>query len=528
MADENQVMASEEQVEETPVQASEQPQAVEEEQIIDQELKKAASGQLSPQERFNAKRAELTRFKEATTPGLTTVTDEEIFAAMDMDDRNEQAQKVEADEDLRERKEKRRVVLEEAAKRGITLDADPEIDPLLVQDEEKKNLELQAEQDLAAKREDAAKAAQKEIEDTKIEIEREEQVQRGVADIMREQFAKQEQESQAIIDKLEREDKELAGIGSESFFERQNTAGKIFTALAVGLGAAGAIDSKGRSTRTLSLINEAVDRDLQNQKINLEQKLARKKRAFEIARLRLDQVAKQSGNTVAIAKAEQLDRELKAEQEKIDDQRMLMNRIGQGQAVDRSLILNDKELGRRIVSVPGDPVGKVRIANTEGAATAIRETQKELMPTLVQIKEIKRLSKELSSLDKLDPRFNTRRSDIESRLTKVVGSLRLPYTGPGVLQKEEYVRLQNALGRPQDFVRNMDAEIAKMSSVEDVLNRDLEASYSSGGIRAPISRKERIVRSLIKRNPEIQRFQAERVADQYEQIKKLQSKKIKK
>lgn len=63
---------------------------------------------------------------------------------------------------------------------------------------------------------------------------------------------------------------------------------------------------------------------------------------------------------------------------------------------------------------------------------------------------------------------------MEANITKLVGQLRLPFTGPGVLTDEEYARVLNAVGNQLKIVGVPSVELAKQSSILKSLKKDVQ------------------------------------------------------
>ena len=479
--------------EQQEIAASQIQPEVTEAEAIDQEVARVQEQGLTPQERFDAKRAELQEtINSGAIPGLEgkTIPPSQVFAALDEEDAQQAQAQAEEENNLNQRLQERKLAVEEAAKRGITLEEDPELDPLLqqaTQAEEATAAQAAKDAEIAAQ---GQKEAEKEIDTAKKEIVREQAVRQGTADLLRQDFARQQQETQKILGDIQAEDIELSKIGEESFFERQNTFGQIATGIALALGSISAAGRSKRGSEALDTIMQAVDRDIKTQKLNQDAQLARKKHGLEIAKLRLGEVARKSGNSIAIANAEEFDRKLSLEQEKIDQERANLKALQSGGPIDPSMLSKDDR--ERSVRMPD---GTIRLADNKEAAKDLTKFKNEVEPAKSAAERVLQLSKEGSRFSLED------RARIATEMQGIIGNLRLSFLGPGAMTEAEYDRLKDTLGNPNAFFALPEIERVKLQTVVKKLNTDLDTRYKNAGVPRPKSKRAKLIDRMRRQNP---------------------------
>jgi hypothetical protein len=113
--------------------------------------------------------------------------------------------------------------------------------------------------------------------------------------------------------------------------------------------------------------------------------------------------------------------------------------------------------------------------------------QGEVIPAIQGANRILELSKDGS-------RFNLEdRARISTDLKALVGQLRIPFTGPGVLTDKEYDRLLETIGNPNEFFALPSIERIKVETVIDKLSKDLKERYRQAGIKDTQSKRERLI-----------------------------------
>lgn len=80
-------------------------------------------------------------------------------------------------------------------------------------------------------------------------------------------------------------------------------------------------------------------------------------------------------------------------------------------------------------------------------------------------------------------RFNPiKRAAMNTELIALVGNLRVPFTGPGVLQQAEFERLKNAIGNPVSLFSLPPIEKAKIRMVQQILQTKIDVAEENAGI----------------------------------------------
>lgn len=318
-------------------------------------------------------------------------------------------------------------------------------------------------------------------------------------------------------------------ITVNSPFTNGTTGQKIMAAIAIALGGiGGALTGKG-DNKGLEVINAAIERDLQTQRDNAKMQLETQARKFEARKAGVS--AQQSllgvlnqkfGNELQAeaaygalatqaaqnklmsvsakyeapelqAKAQLLNGQL--EQQKLEhlakfqqagQMKQVMQLIGKkfesGEGVsDSEIAMYPKEVQEYVLNLRDRFVPGMGMASADKAAvTEFRKYMNETGPALTNAKEIFEIGKKLKLSSKLPGKT---KEVLNSRLTVLAGQLRLPVTGPGSMQQAEYERLRDAIGDPTKIGSLQSWELAKLKTVIDWLEGNINERAQQVGLR---------------------------------------------
>lgn len=176
--------------------------------------------------------------------------------------------------------------------------------------------------------------------------------------------------------KLAEEDAKKAEELKGSVWNKDSTANKILSAIAIGLGAIGAGMTGGKNY-ALEIINKAIDTDMENKKLSKSSELAEREYKLKTVELGLKQQAAKMDNKVKQAQLNKWAQEMELQREMVNMERRRLSTVqanmasGQGDVYN---LLNDEEKKRY---VPGYGVAKdVKSAETANNSLALGEQLK--------------------------------------------------------------------------------------------------------------------------------------------------------
>jgi hypothetical protein len=236
---------------------------------------------------------------------------------------------------------------------------------------------------------------------------------------------------------------------------------------------------------TLDIIDREVDRDLKIQQANIEkakgdlsqtQNLLGLNRdlmkddqlamqtaridAFELAKLKIEQVTSRAKSPLAKAKAAEL-------MGKLDEKIGLLQAKAVQDAMSKGATINAGGFTGTVENKQEAKEFNSKVAEIEDASSAINELRE------INKKPFRSLSPEL-------------RGRANVLVQKMIGALRVPFTGPGVLNESERQGLISAIGNPTELFSLQSSVNAKLEEVEKALKRNVESNAKVLGLK-PIS-----------------------------------------
>jgi hypothetical protein len=283
-----------------------------------------------------------------------------------------------------------------------------------------------------------------------------------------------------------------------------NTFGeRLRLAFAAGLGSF----AKGENP-VLKAIEGKQKKIQENAKLTQEQKIAQQKMAIDLAQLELKKLDSATDSQYKKAQIAKISQELAKESDKKSAALQIQLRAKEGLTKDdiANLDLDDKVRDRLVVTKiydeNGQPKDVYKLANNSGLATELNKYIADVDPSEKGIERILNLSKDYKMVQKLNP-LDPQRKAIETELVALTGALRLPFTGPGQLLENEYQRLRGVIGNPNKILTLPEAERASLETVLNKLNDDKRIRYNQAGIDLPMSRQDKEIALLQKRNPDV-------------------------
>jgi len=301
-----------------------------------------------------------------------------------------------------------------------------------------------------------------------------------------------------------------------------DTGRKIGAAIAIALSGIGAtLQGPGAQNQALGIINSAIDRDIDAQKTNLANKrqvasesaamsknmlsefrqqfgdetsaeLATRAVLLQKADIQMQNIAAKTGGAKAQANYQIASGQLKQQQDAIKTQlaqhqsqvelsKAIVDAKAAGKAIDPSLLLRlPKETQAFISDMEKKAVpnwnGKTAYAANADLAKDFVKYKDEVQPAIDSTNRLLELTGKANRLSPKD------RAAAEMEVQALVGALRLPFTGPGILNIEERKVLEGLIGNPTKLFSYTPLEQAKLLNIKHKLNSDMNGRAKNAGL----------------------------------------------
>lgn len=260
---------------------------------------------------------------------------------------------------------------------------------------------------------------------------------------------------------------------------------KLRVGLAVMLGALGQGMTKSTTNPVMDYFDKLAEGQATKDKLNLEQKNMLKQQLYQQGQLELQKLENATNN--AYRKDQ-----IKLQREELEQKRQefemkltadLRKRIGDsskwsGRALtpeqDAGLSLDERRL---LVDLPD---GRRVLTQSFTDANEYKKIAQETYAALDTVKDLKSLGDTGSSLSFSD------RNKAKVMIAKLVGALRLPFQGPGVMQIPEKEDLIATIGNPLAVLSVRSLENAKLDQIRDSLMSSLQSTAQVRGIKEKV------------------------------------------
>jgi hypothetical protein len=329
------------------------------------------------------------------------------------------------------------------------------------------------------------------------------ETKRGIANSLALEQAQKEQESylaasearakqmQAEIDKITREsDNAVRTMSLPEIYQRGDFGQKLLASLSIALGAM-STGGKGPNP-AVEMINSVVKQESDAKRLSDEKKEALRKALLGEANLRLDAIKNATDNDFKKQQISIMQGELQAKinetefkQAQVASKSLAQARMSAGAPIDDADIYNLSEFQQRSIVRAG---GKTYLASNPEAAVEFKKFTGEAKPALDMLKKFKPIveSGGWRSLGKKGLMgYMKDKAVADTMQTAIVGALRLPYTGPGVLTDNERQTLMKAIGEYGLFkLPSVEAEKVKFV-IKDLESR-IQSRAEDAGVRAQV------------------------------------------
>lgn len=294
--------------------------------------------------------------------------------------------------------------------------------------------------------------------------------------------------------RIAKTESDIKNLSLDSIFKDEKAPiSKLQAGIAIMLGALGQGYTGSSTNAGLVAVNKTLDDYAAKNKYTLEKKLEMQNQVLSLIKDRLNnQIAKTDDQnkkaSISLAQ-QQLDLQKGQVQQQLAKEyrkQQLISKSRQGdmtpqeqQEFEASLTPEETERKVRLYD------GRLQLADSKDAANKVREASQEYVPAIQGLNRLLDLAKNGSKFSLED------RARIGTEITKLIGTLRLPFTGPGVLQQSERDAILSAIGDPRKFSDLvLGTEKPKIMQTILSIESDLRNKYKLAGINAPKGTQE--------------------------------------
>lgn len=246
--------------------------------------------------------------------------------------------------------------------------------------------------------------------------------------------------------------------------------------------------SGGKSNIYFDIMDKQIEREAKEKKYNDEQKNALRKLAIEEAMMKVRQMDAASDSQLKKAQMAKIYAELGSALGQVQQAQDFQNRVRSGQGFGATELASmDPEMSNRMVQVkPG-----VYMPSASKDPKELRISLNTFDNAVRDAKELRALAQQFgnNSFAKIVDRQAKGRSD--ALLQGLVGALRLPYFGPGVLTDTEQALARKMIGNPTDVFSLASANEARINTIIQKLNYAKKTALRNEGVNVPLSANEK-------------------------------------
>lgn len=307
-----------------------------------------------------------------------------------------------------------------------------------------------------------------------------------------------EQMNKALED-INSHQEELSKVDPSRFWSNASTAQKIWAVVAMIVGG-GPTSNKASGAE---MIQGLIDRDVAAQKVDLDKALALKQNAVKRAQLEIEKFSALSKDAERKQRAEA---EIGKLQQTYNDLGLQQaNRLkvakaltsGEGLSPEEAeVVVSDPEQRSRLVTLPN---GRLKAASSKKSADEFTQWNSATVGAMKLTDQLKQQAADMGVTDKMTPAFmNAKKTAVIQTANALAGQLRLPFTGPGILNEKEYTRLMDdIIGDPTSLFKRQDVVMSQLTSLQKLLNNMQGAQLRAAGIPTTISPDQQKLENFI-------------------------------
>lgn len=298
---------------------------------------------------------------------------------------------------------------------------------------------------------------------------------------------RQQQAKQELDEKIAAIDNEVRQRSLPEIMQQGSFGSKLMAVLALSMGAAGAALT-GQPNAAITYFNRIADDQARRDKLNQEEKEVLRRAVFQQGQVELNKL-EQATNSAYKKDVLRMQQQQLAQQIEEANQRILQaaqQNLGRAAVLSGKREIGDEEFaalsdrereavvtledGRRVMATNKKAADDFKVISTEVGGA--KQSLKSLIDTI-------------KNANRLDPREWKK---AQSRVQQIIGQLRVPLTGPGVLTDYERNQLLDIIGTFGPFsIRGL--ELAKAETLMKDLDARLAYNAKTAGIRMPLTKQ---------------------------------------
>ena len=304
-----------------------------------------------------------------------------------------------------------------------------------------------------------------------------------------------------LQDQIIEEDNELKSIDPDRFWNDKSTGQKVMATIGLILGGIGS-GLTGQPNAALQVLQNQIDKDIESQKLNAEQALAKKKHALNIVELNLKRLNDSTNNKLKKIQIQKMISDMQQSQLALQEQRLMAKKLSSSEGLTREEVFAlDPKLQEKMIILSD---GRFRPATSAQVAKKLNQETipqaKDSIRGLTELKEILEMP-----AAEIRPSLRAKSATIRQSLK---GALRLELFGPGVMTDFESRMADRIIGDPTKILTLDDVEKAKFNALLKKVKQGTLDKIRQSGVNVPLTKNEKMLNQFMKKNPKIKRPEA--------------------
>jgi hypothetical protein len=347
------------------------------------------------------------------------------------------------------------------------------------------------------------------VEGPKGDVSKREPAVRVTSDVEKQQSALQRQKAEldAKIEEFQKTESKYDAIDNQRFFNKGGTLNKIISMVAAGFGGY-ASGRYGGPNVYLDLIDKEVKSDIQQQKLDRNDEVAKQNAAYkkikqladryqmavdnDFAKQKLDLLSKKMDQKIAVNR-----NKLAVQNLKQQDYSRITKPLSRKAFTELDFKYPDMKLRDRAMTGRD---GQVFIVDSAATKKKLEEQIENNTGAVQAIDQLVELTPKLSMFEKFPGagRFSVNRKVADATRDALVGKLRLELFGPGVMTDTEREQAKKIIGDPGALFEMDKTKIAALQNIRWKLKYAERERLRRSGVQVPMSPNDLKVENRLK------------------------------
>lgn len=285
--------------------------------------------------------------------------------------------------------------------------------------------------------------------------------------------------------RIDETEKQVAADQSKEY--KDNKPSAIGQAIAIMMGALSQGLTGAKLNPAIEAIDKVIEREATKKKYDEEQKMALRKHLLDEASFRLRTESEKSDSALKSAQIAKIQAELASSLGEVRAAQETQARLKQGTGFSAEEIATmGPDMANRMVQVKPGIYMPTASKNPQDLRTNLNTFDNAMRDA----KELRKMAQQFgnNSIAKIVDR--EARGQSEALLQGLVGALRLPYFGPGVLTDTEQRLARDMIGNPTSVFSLASANEARINTIIQKLNYAKKTALRNEGVNVPLSANE--------------------------------------